>query len=100
MSHADVLYLDDMDVQKAQLGIEADAFRRSNLGRFLIDRAAVEIEQQMQALKDADSDDAKLNRDIRMRIKVAEQFTTWIEEAIRSGIEAERRINAEDAYDD
>lgn len=96
----DVLYSDDMDVQKAQLGIEADAFKRTNLGRFLIDRAGVEIDQQIQLLKEADPDDVKLNRDIRMRIKVAEQFQTWMDEAIRAGLEAERRINAEEAYDD
>jgi len=69
----------------ARTGIDAEAFSRSDIGRFLIQKAQSEIDAETAALIDADPSDVKLNTDIRNRIHVAKMFLVWLDEAILVG---------------
>jgi len=90
----------EFDMNMAKLGIQAENFKHSALGRYMRDRADVEIEQATAELIDADSEDIKLNREIRNKIKVAHTVTEWIEEAIGSGQVALANIEAEEAAEE
>ena len=87
----------EFDMQMAKLGIEAEAFKRSALGKYLYDRAELEKEQAIKELVLVDDDDVKLNRKYRNQIKVVDLFTQWIDEAINSGNAAAANIENEEA---
>lgn len=89
----------DLTLETAKLGIEAEAFLRSSLGRYMVDRADMEIERAMVELVEADPEDARLNREIRNRIHVAKQIKQWIGEAINSGRVAHENLIEREALD-
>jgi hypothetical protein len=89
----------DFDMQKAQLGIEAEAFLQGNLGRYLLERAEVEIDLRTAELVKADPEDSKVNRELRMHIQKAQLFKTWLKELVSAGRLAEDRIHTEDQPD-
>lgn len=87
----------DQFLNIARLGIDAEAFMSTPIGRFINGKAQAELDQAMNELVDADPDDAKANRDIRNRIHVVSMFLNWIGEAIAAGNEAHRNLKeAED----
>ena len=60
--------MSDIDlVSIARIGIDAEAFAKSDIGKFLIEKAQSEIEAEMAALVEADPADVKLGMDIRNR---------------------------------
>jgi hypothetical protein len=77
---------------EAQLGIEAEAFMRSQIGRYLVQRAQNEIEEETALLIDADPDDIKTGRDIRNRIERCRMFLTWMTEAVNVGRKAHEEL--------
>ena len=88
---------DDFLLESAKLGIEAEAFVRSSLGQYMLERADMEIEYATVELIAADPEDGKVNRDIRSKIAVASSIKEWIVEAIESGQVAIIQINDNDA---
>lgn len=73
----------DLTLEKARLGAEIDLFLRSNLGRYLRERAELEVEQlKEQLIYAADGYDSQV---IRNRIAVARQFDNWLNEALNEG---------------
>lgn len=93
-------FKNDPLINRARLGIEAEAFMKSSLGRYLVSTAEEQIRVLTEDLIQADSDDAKVNRDIRNDIHVCKMFLTWIEEAIDSGRLAEAQIRENEGHDD
>ena len=75
------------------LGMDIKVFKKSPVGKFLLDRAEMEAVQSFNALKIADPEDPRLIRELQNKIKVAESFELWLEEGIESG------KNAEDQYE-
>ena len=83
----------DIDlVSIARTGIDAEAFAKSDIGRFLINKAQAEIEAEMAALVQAAPGDVALGTDIRNRIHVAQMFLTWLDEAIQVGRHAHEQL--------
>ena len=76
----------DLTLETARLGAEAQTFRSSNLGRYLEERAALEVEKLKEALVTETSIEG--GREIRTRIAVARQFSSWLDEAINEGLMA------------
>ena len=82
----------DQFVTIARLGIDAETFIRTPLGRFLEGKARDEEAAALAELVDADPEDAKANRELRNRIHVARMFLTWIGDAIEAGQQAHRQL--------
>jgi uncharacterized FAD-dependent dehydrogenase len=76
------------------LGMDAEAFMRSNVGRYLAQRAAEEIEVARTSLETVDPEDAKAVRDLQFVIAVARATTSWMKEAIDDGRNAAEQLEA------
>lgn len=76
---------DDELLSLAKMGIDAEAFLRTKLGQFILDKASREITETTQELIAADPDDIKLNRDLRNRIHVANMVRSWLSDAVALG---------------
>jgi hypothetical protein len=82
-------------LKQAQLGIEAEAFLSTDLGRFLLDKADQELEDaQNKFLTLSTGDDAGLLQ-LQSQAKRAINFKSWLAEAISNGIYAEQELNDE-----
>jgi hypothetical protein len=77
----------------ARMGVDAEAFVRTPLGKFLMDKADSEIMDATSELIGADPEDVKANRDIRNRIHVANMFRTWMRDAIEIGRAAHEQLS-------
>jgi len=86
----------DPAMETARLGIEAEAFLISSLGRYLFDRAEKEIEAAVERLVDADPEDAKLGREIRNEIYRAESVMEWIINVVNDGRTAHAELRQQD----
>jgi len=82
----------DQFVTIARLGIDAETFIRTPLGRFLEGKARAEEADALIALVDADPEDVKANRELRNQIHVARMFLSWINDAIEAGQQAHRQL--------
>ena len=89
--------LDDPAMKIARLGLEAQKFLTSNLGRELIQSAEADIERAYQALAIADPEDSGTIRARQFDIAVARYLPHWIDNVIRQGLEAERQIELEES---
>lgn len=76
---------DDELMSLAKMGIDAEDFIRSPLGKFLIKKAEAEINDATEDLIMADPDDVKANTEIRNRIHVARMFVVWLSESVNIG---------------
>ena len=90
---------EEQALETVALGADAEAFKRTALGRFLNDRALLEVEKCKQALVDAAPDDLEANTKLRNDIRVAYMFLDWLDEAISAGAVAERQLKEMDAYE-
>lgn len=75
-----------------RLGIDAEAFFTTPIGKHLQAKAQAELDQAMNELVAADPDDVKANRDIRNRIHVVSMFLEWMNEAIQAGQNAHQQL--------
>ena len=85
---------EEYETVKAVLGLDAEAFRRSNLGRYIFDRIEVEQEQLIQQLIEmaAKSSDVEVAAKA-IEINMQRMLPKYIKEAIASGYAAERNID-------
>lgn len=85
--------MNDIDlINVARIGIDAEAFSKSDVGRFMIGKAQAEIDAAVNDLIEADPGDWKANNDIRNRIHVARMFLTWLDEAVMVGHHAHEQL--------
>jgi len=75
------------------LGFEAEAFLKSDIGRYLVARADEEIECAVEELKGVDPEDAKAIRALQGKINVAESIQYWLAEAIQDGVNSMQELN-------
>lgn len=87
---------DDELVKLARLGIEAEAFAVSPLGKYLMQKATSEIEAATAYLVAAEPDDIKANTVIRNQIHVANMFIVWLQEAVNTGLQAHDQLRSLD----
>lgn len=79
-------------LKDAQLGIEAQAFFNSPIGRMLQERAEIEITEALKLLATVDPEDTKRITKLQNQFYRAESFMGWISEAINTGLYAETEI--------
>jgi hypothetical protein len=79
-------------LELAKLGIEAEAFMRSPLGKYLEGKALKEEKYAFAELVNAAPDDVKANTDLRNQIHVARMFLVWMDDAIQSGRAAHEQM--------
>lgn len=87
----------DQELVTVRLGIDAEAFLASELGKHLMQRAEDDIEDATAALIGIAPDDVRGNTMLRNRIYVARQFKHWMIEAIQQGRAAYDRIKDQEA---
>lgn len=97
MTNDDIL--NDPDIEVARLGIEAEAFIRSNFGKYVTRRIEEHVTAHTAKLVDADPDDVKVNRDLRNEIRLCQMLEEWIVEAVNSGRLATRALHERDALE-
>lgn len=83
---------DDELLSIARMGIDAESFLNTPLGKFLTGKAADEESTALQLLVDADPDDVKTNRDLRNQIHVSRMFIVWLRDAIILGNQAHEQL--------
>lgn len=89
----------DYTIEKAKLGVEAENFLSTSLGRYLLDRSEVEVERLMRELVDTPTENTDANNRIRNQIAVARQFRDWVTEAIAEGRIAHDELREREAYE-
>lgn len=83
---------DDELLSMARMGIDAESFMRTPLGKFLIKKADDEIAAATEELIEADSSDTKVNTEIRNRIHIARMFKVWMCDSITIGHSAHDQL--------
>lgn len=83
-------------LRKARMGMEAERFFGSNVGRLILAEAEKRIEVGYKALSLVDPDDPKKVRAYQFSIAVARAVPEWLQTVIRDGHEAARVIRQED----
>jgi hypothetical protein len=86
-------------LQRVGLGVEAEQFLGSNLGRYLIERAESERDDAVGELKEANAEDPKAIRNLQARIWRAESVQFWLADLINDGRNALHELQAREATD-
>jgi hypothetical protein len=88
--------IEDHKIEDAVFGREVAAFLQNDrIGRYIVRRAADEVEAAMLDLKDVDPEKPSDIRAIQMRIQVAESVVGWLVEAVDRGSTAEKILEDE-----
>lgn len=90
---------DNEDLRLARLGIDAEAFLGSALGKHIATQAQSEIDEATAELIKANPSDVEANTKLRNRIYVAGQALKWIFQAAQEGRAATDRIREQEAQD-
>jgi hypothetical protein len=80
------------DVRRAVFGRKVELFLESDVGQYLEQCAAAEMEEAAEKLKSVNPEDPKAIRDLQFKIRVAESVVNWLADAIRSGQQAREII--------
>lgn len=87
-------------LEMARLGVEAEAFKHSPLGRFIEECAAREEEGYLEQLRIVDPEKTAEVRRIQNELKVIEMFRLYIDSVINSGRAAADDLTEQEAYSD
>lgn len=80
-------------LKAVDLGFQAEAFLRSDIGRYLVSRAEAQIEEAVEVLKEADPEDPKAIRALQNTITVAESVQYWLADVIQQGENAQQQLH-------
>jgi len=83
----------------AMMGIDAESFMLSPLGKFMTKKADDEIASATNELIDADPDDVKRNTELRNRIHVSKMFLVWLRDSVSIGHAAHSQIQELESFD-
>lgn len=87
---------EDEMLSLARMGIDAEVFMTTPLGRFLTEKASMERDAAIALLVAADPEDAKANREYRNRIHVSNMFLEWIGDAVNIGKSATEMLRQQE----
>lgn len=91
---------EEFEVRKAVLGIDAETFRRTNLGQYIYDRISIQEEHLIEELISASPADVAKGAELRADIRMHRMLPKFIDEAIGSGHVAERNIRQMEEHTD
>lgn len=83
----------EKDLESANLGIQAKAFMKSNIGKYLESKINDQVFSGLNNLKLADPFDSKEIQKIQNDIKVAEMIKFFLLQAIQEGYNAQQRLD-------
>ena len=75
-----------------QLGVEIERFLESDVGKYLIERAAQKEEDALAGLAEVDPEDPKAIRALQFEYRMANQFGEWIRDGITDARNAHERL--------
>lgn len=78
------------------VGMNAESFLESDVGRYLLGCASQEAAEAYEKLKNADPEDSKTIRQLQNQIWRAESFKQWLEEIINAGRQADQTLRDQD----
>jgi hypothetical protein len=82
---------------QVDFGLECQAFLKSKIGVYLVERAQGEVEEKTQLLKRFDVlADPIGAKNLQMEIAVAENFLYWMAEAVTTGTDLMQQLVAEE----
>ena len=84
--------LEQEQLRLAKLGIEAESFKSSAVGKYLESKADELIAVQTQKLILCDPSDYECNVNARNGIQIGALFKQWIDDAIQEGLVAREDI--------
>jgi hypothetical protein len=84
---------------QVDLGLEAQQFLNSRVGRYLVKRAEHEVEQGVQSLKTMDPRDPLAVIRVQSDVARAESFMYWMAEIINAGTEVTNQLIAQERQD-
>lgn len=79
-----------------ELGMDAEAFSRSRLGVYLLERCQNERDAALTELVMAEPTDWRAIAQAQATVWRAEMFAAWLEEAITAGMQAEQDMRISD----
>lgn len=85
---------------KSMLGADAEMFKRTKLGQYILDRAAVAVEHFTNELKRIDPTNSVGIQKLQNEIWKHETFELWLDDAIQSGHLAIQNLEAMEAFDE
>jgi hypothetical protein len=89
--------LEDPKLEQAVFGEEVRRFLQNDrIGRYIVAKAAEQVESSLLELKDMDPEDARAIRAIQTKIRVAESVVGWLAEAIDNGERARQILEGEE----
>lgn len=88
--------LEDGKMEAAVFGEEVRRFlSEDRIGRYITHKAAEQVANSLDELKEVDPDDAKSIRAIQTKIRVAESVVSWLAEAVDNGERARQILEDE-----
>ncbi len=73
----------------AVLGEQVGQFFKSDIGQYLLDHAAQQEAQGLEALRRVKCNDAQAVWDAQCQVWVAEKFRIWLTDAVQAGLKAQ-----------
>ena len=86
-------------IKQIDLGLAIESFLESDLGKFMLDRAAGEAIEAVDAIKIANPNDADEIRRLQNIIHRAESFEVWLIEGLQQGRAMEQQLELSNAPD-
>jgi hypothetical protein len=73
----------------AVLGEQIDQFFKSDIGKYLLDHAAAQEAEGLEALRRVQCHDTEAVWQAQNKVWLAEKFRTWLTDAIQAGLKAQ-----------
>lgn len=86
-------------IEQIDLGLAIESFLESNLGKFMLERAAGEAIEAMDMLKQVDPEDSKEIRRLQNIVQRGEGFEIWLIEGLQQGRAMEQQLELANAPD-
>ena len=90
---------EDQLLTTAVIGVEAERFRSTRVGRKMEDRARAKIANAQNALVTVEPTDTEKIRALQNEAKLGAMFLTWLDDLIHDGQQAEEDIQKESRTD-
>jgi len=85
---------------KAMLGADAEQFKRTKLGQYILDRCANEVDKAVTRLKKTDPRDHETIQSLQNDIWKHESFGLFLDDAIHSGHLAMQNLEVMEVHED
>lgn len=73
----------------AVLGEQVDQFFKSDIGQYLLDHAARQEAEGLEALRRVKCNDTDAVWQAQNKVWIAEKFRTWLNDAVQAGLKAQ-----------